>query len=159
MILTSEGSKARRIHGVAREMEIRIKMLLDTGKHTFIEPRYGKIGFLHMQKHRHRSASRLPRSLSAPLFRDTDSTFTLLPKSEFSSHYPYSVTVQPGLCRTWSESLKTSFLTTRLNILLPYIDGHRCSCLTIKYTCRKHFKRYGSRAIKSHSKSLLGCRS
>ena len=25
---------------------------------------------------------------------------------------------EPGLCRTWSETLKTSFLTTRLKLLL-----------------------------------------
>ena len=47
-------------------------------------------------------------------FRYTDSTIPLLPKSEISSLYPSSVVVQPGLCRTWSETAKTSFLTTRL---------------------------------------------
>ena len=47
-------------------------------------------------------------------FRYKDSTIPLLPKSEISSVYPSSVAVQPGLCRTWSETLKTSFLTTRL---------------------------------------------
>ena len=36
-------------------------------------------------------------------FRYTDSTIPLLPKSEISSFYPSSVSVQPGLCRTWSE--------------------------------------------------------
>ena len=47
-------------------------------------------------------------------FRYTDSTIPLLPKSEISSFYPSSVTVQPGLCRTWSETPKTGFLITRL---------------------------------------------
>ena len=47
-------------------------------------------------------------------FRYTDSTIPLLPKSEISSLWPFSVAVQPGLCRTWSETLKTGFLTTRL---------------------------------------------
>ena len=47
-------------------------------------------------------------------FRYTDSTIPLLPKSEISSLYPSSVAVQPGLCRTWSETPKTGFLTTRL---------------------------------------------
>ena len=47
-------------------------------------------------------------------FRYTDSTITLLPKSEISSLYPYSVIAQPGLCRTWSETPKTGFLRTRL---------------------------------------------
>ena len=33
-------------------------------------------------------------------FRYTDSTISLLPKSEISSLWPSSVVVQPGLCRT-----------------------------------------------------------
>ena len=49
-----------------------------------------------------------------PCFRYTDSTIPLLPKSEISSLQPSSVAVQPGLCRTWSETPKTGFLTTRL---------------------------------------------
>ena len=32
-----------------------------------------------------------------------DNTISLLLKSEISSFLPASVTVQPGLCRTWSE--------------------------------------------------------
>ena len=47
-------------------------------------------------------------------FRYTDSTIHLLPKYEISSLQPSSVVVQPGLCRTWSETLKTGFPTTRL---------------------------------------------
>ena len=47
-------------------------------------------------------------------FRYLDSTIPLLSKFEISSLEPSSVTVQPGLCHTWSETLKTSFLTTRL---------------------------------------------
>ena len=43
-------------------------------------------------------------------FRYTDSTIPLLPKSKISS----SVVIQPGLCRTWSETPKTGFLTSRL---------------------------------------------
>ena len=37
-------------------------------------------------------------------FRSTDSTVPLLPKSEISSFKPASVLVQPGLCRTCSET-------------------------------------------------------
>ena len=48
-------------------------------------------------------------------FRYIDSTIPLLPKSEMSSLLPFSVDVQPGLCRTWLETLKTGFLTTRLS--------------------------------------------
>ena len=47
-------------------------------------------------------------------FRYTDSTIPLLPKSEISSIQPSSVVVQPGLSRTWSDTPKTGFLTTRL---------------------------------------------
>ena len=45
----------------------------------------------------------------------TDSTIPLLPKSVIPSLYPSSLTVQPGLCQTWSETPKTGFLTTRLS--------------------------------------------
>ena len=47
-------------------------------------------------------------------FRYRDSTIPLLSKSEISSLKPSSVAVQPGLCRTWSETPKTGFLKTRL---------------------------------------------
>ena len=47
-------------------------------------------------------------------FRFMDSTTPLLSISEISSLYPSSVAVQPGLCRTWSETPKTGFLRTRL---------------------------------------------
>ena len=49
-------------------------------------------------------------------FRYSDSSIPLLPKSEISSLWPSSVAVQPGLCRTWSETPKTGFLTTRLKL-------------------------------------------
>ena len=54
-------------------------------------------------------------------FRYRDSTIPLLLKSEISSFQPSSVAVQPGLCRTWSETPKTGFLTTRL--IRSYEDG------------------------------------
>ena len=47
-------------------------------------------------------------------FRYIDSTIPLLSKSEISCLYTSSVAVQPGLCRIWSETLKTGFLKTRL---------------------------------------------
>ena len=53
-------------------------------------------------------------------FRNLDSTIPLLPKSAISKLYPSPEAVQPGLCRTWLETLKTSFLTTRL-ILYFYV--------------------------------------
>ena len=47
-------------------------------------------------------------------FRYTDSTTPLLSKSIILSLQSSSVVVQPGLRRTWSETPKTGFLTTRL---------------------------------------------
>ena len=44
----------------------------------------------------------------------TERPIPLLPKSEISSLQPSSVTAQPGLCRTWSETPNTGFLITRL---------------------------------------------
>ena len=45
------------------------------------------------------------READQPLcFRYIDNTIPLLPKSEISSLSPSSVTVQPGLCETWSET-------------------------------------------------------
>ena len=44
-------------------------------------------------------------------FRYIDGTIPQLPKLEISSLQPSSVTAQPGLCRTWSETPKTGFLT------------------------------------------------
>ena len=47
-------------------------------------------------------------------FRHMDSAIPFLSKSEISSLYPSSVAAQPDLCRTWSETPKTGFLTTKL---------------------------------------------
>ena len=51
-------------------------------------------------------------------FRYTDSTIPLLSKSEISSLYSSSVVVQPGMCRTWAQTPKTGFLTTRVKYIL-----------------------------------------
>ena len=48
-------------------------------------------------------------------FRYTDSTIHLLSKSEISSLYPSSVTVQPGLCRTWSETPRRPLFSQRVS--------------------------------------------
>ena len=45
-------------------------------------------------------------------FRYTDSKIPLLLASEISSFKHAFVTVQAGLCQTWSKTPKTSFLTT-----------------------------------------------
>ena len=47
-------------------------------------------------------------------FRYINSAIPLVPKFEISSLQPSSVAVQPGWCRTWLETPKTGFLTTRL---------------------------------------------
>ena len=47
-------------------------------------------------------------------FRYIDSTIPLPPIYKISSLWPSSVTAQPCLCRTSSETPKTGFLTTRL---------------------------------------------
>ena len=47
-------------------------------------------------------------------FRYMYSSIPLLSKSEISSLLPSSMAVQPDLCRTWSDTRKTGFLTTRL---------------------------------------------
>ena len=57
-----------------------------------------------------------------------DSTIPLLPKSEISSFLPSSVAVQPGLCRTWSETPKTGFLVTGLICIFEVLS-------TISKTC------------------------
>ena len=59
-------------------------------------------------------------------FRYIDSTtIPLLPIYEISSLKP-SVAVQPGLCRTWSETPKTGFLITRLVSYYLYSKQQRC---------------------------------
>ena len=53
-------------------------------------------------------------------FRYTDSTLSLLIKSEISSFHAASGTVHVGLCRTWSETPKTGFLASRLKCKEEY---------------------------------------
>ena len=50
-------------------------------------------------------------------FHYIDSSNHLLSKSKISSFYPSSVAVQPGLCRTRSETRTLFFLTTRLILI------------------------------------------
>ena len=84
------------------------------------ELRHEKTGFFHMRNQSRRSASRLDqlrgnREADQRLcFRYIASTIPLLPKSEISSLYTYTVAVQPDLYRTRSETRKTGFLATRL---------------------------------------------
>ena len=57
-------------------------------------------------------------------FRYTDSTIPLLSKSKISSLQLSSVAVQPGLCRTRSETPKTGFLRTRLHCSTKFLNFH-----------------------------------
>ena len=57
-------------------------------------------------------------------FRYTDSTIPLLHISEISSLKPSSVSAQPGLCRTLSETPKTCFLASRLIYFLNVVMIH-----------------------------------
>ena len=72
-------------------------------------------GFLHISKNKDADQLHGNREADQRLcFRYIDKTNPLLPICEISSHLPSSVTAQPGLCRTWWETPKTGFLTTRL---------------------------------------------
>ena len=76
------------------------------GIETF-EPRYEKTGLLHIRKQTDADQLRSNCADDQRLcLRCTDS------KSLY--YQPSSVAAQPGLCRTWSETPKTGFLTTRL---------------------------------------------
>ena len=65
-------------------------------------------------------------------FRYTDSTLSLLIKSEISSFYAASGTVHVGLCQTWLETPKTGFLASRLiNMMFNRIfNGKKDKCIT-----------------------------
>ena len=46
------------------------------------------------------------------------------PKSEISSYWPFSMTAQPGLCRTWSKTHVVGFLMPRKRLI--YIIHRLC---------------------------------
>ena len=55
-----------------------------------------------------------------------DSTIPLLSKFQFISLLPSSVVVQQGLCRRWSETPKTGFLS--ISVMKLFIDsGSKCT--------------------------------
>ena len=71
-----------------------------------------KTGFLHFCISVNKDADQLCGDREADqrlCFRYLDRTFLLLFKSKISS-----VAIKPSLCRTWSDILKTGFLTMRL---------------------------------------------
>ena len=85
-------------------------------------------------------------------FRYIDSTIPLLLKYEISSFLPSCVVVQPNLCRTWSDTPKTNFLTTRLNCCACADQGFR-SGLVPSPTDRRAF---GVCTLDDQSGRMLG---
>ena len=86
------------------------------------QPPHGKTNNLHR---RNKGADQLPSNCEADqhlCFRNTDSTIPLLSKSKISSLYPSSVTVQPGMCWTWSEPKLLVFSCTGSVISLRKLD-------------------------------------
>ena len=71
-------------------------------------------------------------------FHYTDRTIPLFPKSEFSSLQLSSVAAQPGLCRTWSETPKTGFLTSFLISLCLFLIHENCVCSGSRCTCGEY---------------------
>ena len=66
-------------------------------------------------------------------FRYTDSTISLLLKSEISSFYLSSVAAQAGLCQTWPETPKTGFLASRLIWYSPQTSKYPLYIFTVDF--------------------------
>ena len=64
-------------------------------------------------------------------FRYTDSTLSLLIKSEISSFYAASGTVHVGLCQTWLETPKTGFLASRLILYCKHHNKSDCKPIKV----------------------------
>ena len=62
----------------------------------------------------------------------TDSAISLLLKSEISRSYPSSLTVQIGMCQTWSETPKTGFLMSGLICADQLPFPHSLSCVNVE---------------------------
>ena len=85
------------------------------GYPNVFEPHDEKTCILHLRKNKR--ADQLHGNSAAGqclCFRYIDNTIPLLPKFEISSLWPSSEALKPGLCWTWSETLKTGFLVTQL---------------------------------------------
>ena len=82
-------------------------------------------------------------------FRYTDSTIPLLPIYKITSLQPSSVAVQPGLCRTWSKTPKTGFLTTRL-----IYEKQNLTLISYEISCK--IQRADPGCLESGFKSIKG---
>ena len=61
-------------------------------------------------------------------------TIHILLISKISNFYPASTTVQAGLCRTWSKTLKTGFLALQLKeymYMTPLLQQHSVAVLRL----------------------------
>ena len=88
---------------------------------SIYEPRCEKTGFLHMRKQRRRSGFPVTAKLiSAFVFatQTVQSLYFLNTKSQASSHL--LVTVQPGVCWTWSET-RDRFSHNEAHIILTIV--------------------------------------
>ena len=111
--LTAEGKAARNRRGIA----IIVNGAPQSGKYHSNEPPCEKTNNLRCRKQRCKSASN--RKVDQRLcFSYTDSTLTLLLKSEISSFKPVSVTALTGLCRTCSETTLLVFSRGGSNIVV-----------------------------------------
>ena len=70
-------------------------------------------------------------------FRYTDSTIRLLSTSKISGLYQSSVTVQAGLCRTWSEPKLLVFSCTG-SFLKSILTNQEVACTCISTSSPKH---------------------
>ena len=111
-------------------------------------------------------------------FRYIASTIPLLPKYKISSFWMSSVAVQPGSCETWSEILKTGFLTLSPILCGEFLEteeelNYLCSenkgadqlrgdtvqliCAFVFTLCKKHvFSQCGS--YEQHHKKTCFCK-
>ena len=70
---------------------------------------------------KNKGADQLCRNCTADqclCFRFMDSTISPHVKSKISSFWPFTETVQAGLCRIWSKTSKSGFLALRLKVFV-----------------------------------------
>ena len=81
-----------------------------------------------------------PHSLiSAFVVHCLDSIISRVSISEISSLYLASVAAQSGLCLTWSQTLKTGFLVTRLIIIVETSIFANWKSLYVIYRVSEYF--------------------
>ena len=110
--------------------------------------------FLHICEYKGAVQMHSSHAADQRLFSYTDSIIPQLPKSKISSVKSSSVVVQPGLCRTWSNTQKTSFLVIRLMLLRD--PARQLGCLIQNQKVLLILKRVGrNRSHDSYDMSLV----